>query len=415
MSGHNLKNIIEESWNLIQKNNEITAKYFGSHAKGLQVEETNLLGVISSGKEQRVLKKLNTKTKRTLISFIKYFPLSDDNAKKDIIDFLADHCPEVLYEFCLINAADVKNHPLLDKNFKHLDPLITTNPLPAITNRLNRLLENEKFSAGLLVHLRRNVLPEKPQFIFDLKNLPANVRETYTTQNEQDQRKFFNKHVSLKKFTSRIIVSLFGFGRLYTLLYGSADPSVARHLTTLIPKESQPSRENSPLREAVGSPYHVKQLNDSHPQASPYSSPAPLTPPKSPSPPPAEVINSGENDDAGKSESASQSDGNTSDLEDVAPATPPPKINDNAVPAHLITPPRTASRTVVASVAVNEYDVMSPIRVNGVTCDGLEPESSPGGMSPIRGSFQERYRGRTVTIITKTEELVPESPRPASR
>lgn len=414
MSGHNLKNIVDQSWEFIRKNDAITAKYFGSHANGLGIEAINLLTDISAGKEQRVLKKLNTKTKRTLISFIKYFPLSDDNANNDIIDFLAEYCPAVLYEFCLINAADVKNHPLLDENFKHLDPLIKINPLPAITNRLNRLLENEKFSAGLLVHLRQNVLPEKPQFIFDLKNLPANVRQTYATQSDQDQRKFFNKHASLKKFTKSIIVSLFGFGRLYTLLYGSADPGIALHLTTLIPKEPESSRESSPPREGVDvvSPYHVKQLNDNHPQTSSNRFPAPSTPPRSPCPLRAEVINSGENDDADKSESASQSDGHSSDMEEIVSTTPAPKTVEESAFARPITPPRTGNKTVLVSVAVKANFLESPIKVNGVSSDGLEPESSPGGASPIKGPFQERIRGTTVTIVTKTEEHAPDSPRP---
>lgn len=268
MSGPNL--IVErDSLKLLDETNDLQRLHNGSYAWGIDPEDLGLIRLLARGENNKIAARLDEATKRKLISFIKYYPLSDDPDRPDYVDFLAGDFLDLLIEYSIIEQGEY--HPLTSAPDR--ERLIPVNDEPQIRARLSRLLEKEEFSKSHLDYLSKAGRKQPVASFFDLQQLPQTVKESYVQQNRQDKLKRANRNplmISLKPFLSWLPWMITRW------LFGATMDNIAANLNT------------APA--PIGGGSHANVARELGAAAEPPASPsiAPATPRAAKSEPPAD-------------------------------------------------------------------------------------------------------------------------------
>jgi hypothetical protein len=184
MSGLNL-NVQHQSLKLLSQTDHLQRMNRGSYVWGIDVEDLGLVRLLASGEKKKIA--LDEATKRKLISFIRYFPLSDNPNEPDYVDFLAENFLELLHSLTEPHRSHILTSEL-DKKRK-----IPVNTEFQIRTRLSRLLQKEEFARGYLDHLSKTEMTSVETAIFDLKQIPQTIKDLYIQENRKDQLKYSNR------------------------------------------------------------------------------------------------------------------------------------------------------------------------------------------------------------------------------
>lgn len=274
MAGPNL-NVQRDSVKLLNETDQLRRKYNGSYAWGIDPADLGLIRLLAKGEKKKIVSKLDEDTKRKLISFIKYFPLSANPRRPDYVDFLAAEFPQLLIEYGSIDPDE--SHPLDTESDS--ERKIAINPDSAIKERLSRLLEKEEFAKGYLDHLSKATANNRVRPILDLNNVPAVVKESYVQQNRLDQLKYSNRNalmMTIKPFLSWLPWMVTRW------LFGTTTNHIAGAFVNSAPAAGSYAGAMRAIQEPAVMPGSPPRRDE--PAAHPTYSPLPQTQPYSPAP-----------------------------------------------------------------------------------------------------------------------------------
>lgn len=205
----------------------------------LTVQQKLILRWIASHQEHKFLNNLTKRDIKNLALFIDYLPLEmHSRAKTDYIDFLAEKCPQALYEYCLKKE---KENNLVGVRKLHTDS--------HISSRLDMELLKPQLAKGLLdYYCAKNAqLNQKGLGLkINPRTLPEPVRKEYLYKKETVLKHFPTAY----QFIKTAILTVFGYGNVYRMICGG-DEQLAQILKSCTSTYGTLSATFSPARSPV--------------------------------------------------------------------------------------------------------------------------------------------------------------------